>query len=108
MSKNESTLPPNNQSGNASDGSLKKKKKSKKVADDGEEDGEGEGVDDSGKMDTETLCRSIAQLSASSTPSQTHTNTQISAPPVSSNQHAFWATQPMRKPDGIATTSKKT
>jgi hypothetical protein len=83
----------------------KKKKKSKKVADGSEEtDGAAEGGE---KMDMDTLCKSIAHLSATSTPGPVSETMipplhqiQRSKPADIAAEHAFWGTQPMRKPDG--------
>jgi hypothetical protein len=79
----------------------KKKKKSKQVSDaDGEVDGSSE---PQAKMDTDTLCKSLAHLSASSSPAAAHSTPQQMLPAAPPGQHAFWATQPMRKPDGWCT-----
>ena len=84
--------------GSADDAAKKKKKKSKKPADDGE-DTETAGGE---KMDIDTLCKSIAHLSASapSTSAVVDLSSQRSKSSESGAEHAFWGTQPMRKPDG--------
>ena len=90
----------------------KKKKKSKKVADGSEEiDGAGEGGE---KMDMDTLCKSIAHLSATSTPGpiseamiQPLHQVQRSKPADTAAEHAFWGTQPMRKPDGANVSTRE-
>jgi hypothetical protein len=82
----------------STDDAKKKKKKSKKPADDSEgaESGSGE------KMDMDTLCKSIAHLSAAapSTSTVVDLSSQRSKSSESGAEHAFWGTQPMRKPDG--------
>jgi hypothetical protein len=81
------------------DAAKKKKKKSKKVTDGSEEtDGTAAGGE---KMDMDTLCKSIAHLSATSTPGPVvETLVQRSKTADIAAEHAFWGTQPMRRPDG--------
>ena len=78
------------------DSSKKKKKKSKKADDD---EGDGAGGE---KMDMDTLCKSIAHLSSTTSGPSTviDLSSQRSKSAGSSAEHAFWGTQPMRKPDG--------
>ncbi len=76
----------------------KKKKKSKKAADGSEET---DGTSGGEKMDMDTLCKSIAHLSATSNPGPViETMVQRSKPADIASEHAFWGTQPMRRPDG--------
>ncbi len=89
----------------------KKKKKSKKVADGSEETDAAEGGE---KMDMDTLCKSIAHLSATSSPGpvsetmiQPHHQVQRPKPADTAGEHAFWGTQPMRKPDGATVSTRE-
>ena len=84
--------------GSTDDAAKKKKKKSKKPADESE-DAETAGGE---KMDIDTLCKSIAHLSATapSTSTVVDLSSQRSKSSENGAEHAFWGTQPMRKPDG--------
>ena len=96
----------------ADEAAKKKKKKSKKVADGSEEtDGAAEGGE---KMDMDTLCKSIAHLSSASAPApvsetmiQPFHQVQRSKPADIAAEHAFWGTQPMRKPDGATMSTRE-
>ena len=84
--------------GSPDDANKKKKKKSKKPA------GESESVEAAGgeKMDMDTLCKSIAHLSSTTSSPSTvvDLSSQRSKSSEGGAEHAFWGTQPMRKPDG--------
>ncbi len=90
----------------------KKKKKSKKVAEGSEEaDAAAEGGE---KMDMDTLCKSIAHLSSTSSPGpvsetmiQPLHQVQRSKITDIAAEHAFWGTQPMRKPDGAIVSTRE-
>ena len=94
----------------ADEAAKKKKKKSKKIADSSEEaDAAADGGE---KMDMDTLCKSIAHLSATSSPGpvsemmiQPHHQVQRPKPVDAAAEHAFWGTQPMRKPDGATVST---
>ena len=74
----------------------KKKKKKKKGGGEGGEGDAGAGEDGADKMDTLALSQHIASLSVARN-AQEQQRSDVTVVPESS--HAFWNTQPMRRPD---------